>query len=399
MKKRKHIDGQKLVNDALENILKWNVDDVRWDEISDGNINYIYRIINKKTRESYVLKVADNATRVKPNGYLSPSRNAHEAGVLKYYSEKDSFILSPKVFAVNKRKNYFLMEDIVPSVSLRHALMEGVMPFNLGIKLSKFIIEKSFPLLEIVNSDREIEKPCYLTYSKDLIKITEDLVFTFPYYDIENRNVYTKENESYFKEMLLDSKLHLISAKLKEKFKTYKQSLIHGDLHTGSILVKFKGERVLNEISDNMELFIVDPEFAFYGPIAYDVGNVLAHFYFVKIYNTFIIKDEVKRNVLLSFYQNEIESFISSFYAEGFGFLKENVIDALYNNEEFINDYMKSIIDDAFRYAGLEIIRRVVGSAKVLEIESVEDANVRIPMERKLMDIGLKYILNGSLGV
>jgi len=60
---------------------------------------------------------------------------------------------------------------------------------------------------------------------------------------------------------------------------------------------------------------------------------------------------------------------------------------------------MKSIIDDAFRYAGLEIIRRVVGSAKVLEIESVEDANVRIPMERKLMDIGLKYILDGSLGV
>jgi 5-methylthioribose kinase len=39
------------------------------------------------------------------------------------------------------------------------------------------------------------------------------------------------------------------------------QALIHGDLHTGSILIK----------EDSMK--VIDPEFAFYGPMGYDIGN------------------------------------------------------------------------------------------------------------------------------
>ena len=41
--------------------------------------------------------------------------------------------------------------------------------------------------------------------------------------------------------------------------------MIHGDLHTGSIMVTAHETRV------------IDPEFAFYGPMGFDVGAVIAN--------------------------------------------------------------------------------------------------------------------------
>ena len=52
-------------------------------------------------------------------------------------------------------------------------------------------------------------------------------------------------------------------AKLKEGFLTHAQALIHGDLHTGSIMVTEEDTKV------------IDPEFAFYGPIGFDIGAVI----------------------------------------------------------------------------------------------------------------------------
>lgn len=48
-------------------------------------------------------------------------------------------------------------------------------------------------------------------------------------------------------------------------FMTRAQSLIHGDLHTGSIFINEESTKVF------------DPEFCFYGPMGYDIGNVIAN--------------------------------------------------------------------------------------------------------------------------
>ncbi|TIP93966.1 MAG: S-methyl-5-thioribose kinase, partial [Mesorhizobium sp.] len=45
------------------------------------------------------------------------------------------------------------------------------------------------------------------------------------------------------------------------------ETLLHGDLHSGSIMVT------------DSETRMIDPEFAFYGPMAFDVGMLLANFW------------------------------------------------------------------------------------------------------------------------
>lgn len=43
------------------------------------------------------------------------------------------------------------------------------------------------------------------------------------------------------------------------------QALVHGDLHTGSIMVTHESTQV------------IDPEFAFYGPMGFDIGAFLGN--------------------------------------------------------------------------------------------------------------------------
>lgn len=100
----------------------------------------------------------------------------------------------------------------------------------------------------------------------ELCDISEALVYTEPYNDEMHRNNVFAPIADFVKEKLYeDEELHCEVAKLKMDFMTRAQSLIHGDLHTGSIFI--------NEDST----MVFDPEFCFYGPMGYDIGNVIAN--------------------------------------------------------------------------------------------------------------------------
>ncbi|GMN37773.1 hypothetical protein TIFTF001_007085 [Ficus carica] len=62
-----------------------------------------------------------------------------------------------------------------------------------------------------------------------------------------------------------DNALKVEIAELKSKFVERTQALIYGDLHTGSVMVTQESTQV------------IDPEFAFYGPIGFDVGAFLGN--------------------------------------------------------------------------------------------------------------------------
>src|SRR5262245_65272953 len=98
-----------------------------------------------------------------------------------------------------------------------------------------------------------------------LCKITEDLIFTDPY-RVAEQNRWTSPwldaTAARFRE---DLDAHVAISRLKLKFLGSPEALIHGDLHTGSIMVTESETRV------------IDPEFAFFGPMGFDVGAVLAN--------------------------------------------------------------------------------------------------------------------------
>ena len=99
-----------------------------------------------------------------------------------------------------------------------------------------------------------------------LCKITEDLIFTDPYRVAElNRWTSPQLDADRRRDPRGDAELKMAVSALKGKFLTAAEAMIHGDLHTGSIMVTAT------------ETKVIDPEFAFYGPMGFDIGAVIGN--------------------------------------------------------------------------------------------------------------------------
>lgn len=350
------------------------------EEIGDGNINYVFRIWDVDSQKSVVIKQADTLLRSSGRP-LDVDRNRIEAEVLMMQGELASEI-TPKVYKYDPIMCAVIMEDISNHENLRKALLKRQTFPKLADHISTFIVNTLLPTTDLVMDSGEKKDNVKKYINKDLCKISEDLVFTEPYKDYKGRNVILEENLEFVeKELYKDKKIVLEASKLKNKFMNNTQTLIHGDLHSGSIFVTENSTKVL------------DPEFAFYGPIGYDLGNVIGNLFFAWV-NAYVTDKEEKE--FLNWVEKTIDDIVFLFKEKFIKLYKEIVTDIMAKEIDFMEWYLKEILCDTAGFAGLEIIRRVVGDAKVADVTNIKNIEYRIKAERILIKIGKSFIINRS---
>ena len=156
------------------------------------------------------------------------------------------------------------------------------------------------------------------------------------------------------------------------------QALIHGDLHTGSIFANLTGIKV------------IDPEFAFYGPMGYDVGNVIGNLIFAWANKLCTGPEDT---AFLKWIHQAVAEVFDRFRAALEQEYDRRVTLPLYRQEAFRKQYIDQIMADSLGYAGTELIRRTVGDSKVLEVTSVTDPETRKTLDMLLIDTGAALIL------
>ena len=98
----------------------------------------------------------------------------------------------------------------------------------------------------------------------ELVGVTSQVVFTEPFVIGAENNLWTKRSpklQQDVHEIQNDEELLWIVQQLKNKFLNSNEALLHGDLHTGSIMV------------DSKRSVVFDTEFSFVGPRAFDVSE------------------------------------------------------------------------------------------------------------------------------
>ena len=191
-------------------------------------------------------------------------------------------------------------------------------------------------------------------------------------------------NEAFIQKTLYnDEALKAEVALLRETFMNKAEALIHGDLHTGSIFI---GNNTGTAIDKNGTtepcMKIIDPEFAFYGPIGYDLGNIIAHLYCAWMYAAFIREKRSAADKFIERIAAAIEALPQLFTAKALERCKTVPLsDSLYN-ERYIRRRLAEIVTDAYGFAGTEIIRRAVGDTKTAEFDAMGQDPRRITMER-----------------
>jgi 5-methylthioribose kinase len=333
-------------------------------EIGDGNLNYIFRIVDEISGRSIIIKQSGPVARISDEFKLSPDRNRIEYEILKL-EEKLAPGLVPKVYVYDPIMNCTVMDDLSDHQIMRKALMEFKIFPRFAQDISDFMVNTLLLTTDVVLEHKNKKEMVKNFINPQLCEITEDLVYTEPFSDVNRRNDVFEPNRAWVKEHIYDSlPLRLETAKLKFEFMNHAQALVHGDLHTGSVFV--------NETSTK----VIDPEFAFFGPIGYDVGNVIANLIFAWVHSDAHQQFDHKRwleETIIETVDLFIEKFnrtwdihVSEFTAKTLGF------------KEY---YLSSVLRDTAGVCGLELCRRIIGLAHVKDITSLV-GEMRVRAER-----------------
>ena len=332
------------------------------EEIGDGNLNTVYRVSDAECPErSLVLKHAPPYIKILGPDYpLSTERLTYESRALDVYNQLASGSV-PAQYNFDAEMAVIAMEDLRDASVLRDDLIAGSVDIAIAEQIGRFM-GSVHSRTYIENLDSGAVQQYKQQFANTTMQaITADYVFTFPYTEHET-NFWTPGLEPDVQRLKADTDFLARAAHLKQIFLTLQQAVTHGDLHTGSVLVQ------------NDTAKVIDAEFAFYGPPGFDVGLYWAN-YFLSYFShqdTLDVQSALKTAVVQTWHT----------YATEFG-----MVDATLKAQT-----LQNIFHDAVGFAGLEILRRLIGAAHVKDIEGITDIPRKLSVERAALQFGLTLV-------
>lgn len=351
------------------------------DEIGDGNMNYVFRVKDQKSGRSLIVKQAGPVSRLSDEFKVPTYRNRIECDLLTL-QHRLSPAFVPAVYLHDPVLNCFVMEDLSDHELLRGALLKHKRFPRFADDISTYLANSLLLTSDVVLDHKEKKALVKQFFNPILDEITEDLVFTEPFYDCPRNDVFEPVLDFVRKEIWADEVLQLETAKLKFEFMTHSQSLLHGDLHTGSIFVK----------ADSTKVF--DSEFTLFGPAGFDVGLLIANLIFAYANAGAAITDTAERESFRGYLADAIREIVDLFFEKLRKLWDSKVTERTAGYKGFREQYFKGILADTAGNAGCELCRRVIGVAKVVDLTSIKDGKKREKAEKLCLQAGKRFILD-----
>lgn len=362
-------------------------DDIKAQEIGDGNLNYVYKISSvENPKKALIAKQAVPYLRCVGKDFpLSRYRMTYEIRALqKFYNIFPSFV--PKLHHASEEMSLVVMDFLDNHIIMRKGLIEGVKYKNFSEHISTYMSATLFytSSLSLSSSDKR-ELIDRFNSNTELCKLTEDLVFSFAFMEHETNDNANVKNNPEAQKLFADMEFKEKVLELKYKFMTQSDALIHGDLHTGSIM-----------INEN-ETYVIDPEFAFVGPFGFDIGALLANLVNNYIHHSVVTRDEDFKEWILKTIKEVLEKFSEKFLnfwreAKNSALLVDGYLDDL-ALQKFKKRFVKNILRDSVGYAGCKMARRTFGVAGVEEIRGIKDAALRTDAEALALKIAREFVI------
>ena len=150
---------------------------------------------------------------------------------------------------------------------------------------------------------------------------------------------------------------------------------------------------------------MIDPEFALFGPMALDVGMLLAN-YWMSFFSQSGHEQGGSRDSMRAYLLNVIVETWSVFTAEFSHLWRTERTGILYEkslfedqgdhlgSEQALQTVINSLYVDMLGFAGIEIHRRILGLAHNADFETIEDVDLRAACEAKALKFGRHLAVN-----
>lgn len=347
-------------------------------EVGDGNLNLVFKVWAKADpRRTVVLKQALPYVRLVGDSWPLPTDRARiEAQALEIHGRLVPQH-TPRVYFYDADMYLVCMQNLNDHIIMRKGLIQGIKYPRFAEHIGLFMARTLGMTSDLVLDYRAKKLEVARFINPELCKITEDLIFTEPYRKTE-RNRFHAELEPLVIALQADTGLHMEVAQLKEKFMTHAQALVHGDLHTGSIMI------------NQTDTYVIDPEFAFYGPMGFDVGAVIG-------------------NLLLNYAAHEVRTLDPEKRADFRKYLTDTIMQVwqvfarefqpIWDRADVIDmprlyqqDYMRRVLQDSVGFGACKMMRRVIGLAGVEDIRGIEDVKDRTTAASLALNIAVAMV-------
>lgn len=351
-------------------------------EIGDGNLNQVFLVESPKHK--LIIKQAVPYLRcVGEDWKLSRDRMTFEIAALEKFRELAPQHI-PEVFHKDEQMSLVAMQYLDNHLITRKGIIASTQYPKLAEHVATFLSKTLFKTSSYYLSStekRNLEQQ--FNQNHDLCKLTEDFVFTFPYIEHETNAIFPGmeemakqiQNNRLFKQHMME---------LKYCFMNQRDALLHADLHTGSLM------------SNEEETFIIDPEFAFFGPFGFDVGAFVANLVLAYAAHTVCDENQAYADWLLSTLHTFLKLFEQKFKHLWQHQQESALLPTAYFDEASFNAYQENIMLHIFQqsigFAGCKIARRILGIAGVADIRDIQNPLIRLQAEQFALNIAVCFV-------
>ncbi|GBR46405.1 S-methyl-5-thioribose kinase [Neokomagataea thailandica] len=343
-------------------------------EVSDGNLNLVFIVSGPSG--SLCCKQSLPHVRVAPDWPMPLERALFESRYMQHTASAVS-PYAPQLYTYDPEMYLLVMEALIPHQVLRTALINDSVSTGFSASIGEYIARATHASSWLT---QPFETGAHLleafSGNTSLTRITVDLILTDPFHPCPRNPPAEPALEPTIQALQQDTALHQAISTLQMRFLTERQALLHGDLHTGSIMLHGNDIRV------------IDGEFALMGPIGFDcglyIGNLILH----------ACAAPHKIDILIS----EIETFWRSFCQELTLLFQQRKGDAaslLSDNaaQSLLHETLISILRDTCGFCGLELIRRTIGFAQVADYNICATPEIRSAARLKALHTGRTLIM------
>jgi 5-methylthioribose kinase len=297
----------------------------------------------------------------------------------------------PEIFHFDETQALIVMQYLTPHRILRGKLIAGEKVDGLAGTLGRFCARTAFrgSDLAMKPADRKADAALFLG-NVEVIAITENLIFTDPYFDAEMNN-HTEGLDPVVTRLRGDVEMKTEVQHLFGKFACNAETMLHGDLHSGSVMCT------------QSETRIIDPEFVMYGPMGFDIGMLISNF-LMAYFSQPAHRDGDEMPSYQAWILGLIEEIFATFEAEfrlpwnseRTGMLYPSCLfeDRGHSSERALDGMLRNIWCDALGFCGIEMHRRLLSLAHNADFETIEDPALRAPLEARNLMMGRELIVN-----
>lgn len=360
-------------------------------EITDGNMNFAFIVTNSQApNQTVFIKQSPPYIKVMGEDWpLTQDRMTAEMNTLNYHQSVCPEMV-PKVYFQSESMSTIVIESLAQYDILRTQLIAGKTLPALADNLANFLAKSLFYSSGLFLSSAQQSELINKSANQAMCEITEQFVFTYPFEHHEMNDYNPELPQSVIDSIQKDPLVRAHVAQMKYLFTSKKEALIHGDLHTGSIMVS------------EQQSYVIDAEFSFVGPMGFDLGALLGNLYLN--YFSHAYKPDPESQKYSDWLLHTIDQLWQKF-TDQFGGLwqqhDQSAQSAFMGNdlsgdthETFRQVFLQQLLTDSIGFAACKMLRRILGVAKVADLMQFDDLKLRAKLETQAITMAKHILLN-----